>query len=316
MVVQLPKKKSTLLSIPLRFVVDMKGIVRVAATARFCVGLTFIAVSIRTSTSAASSSNNLGPSSLELFQNSWITYKTVVNADLMEHKSMTQKLSDAIHSWIDDRAVASTSTNSLISIADLGCGDLALLGPVYKSLPLKLFCGVDMSLSALSHARLAFADQPDVSTTSTVWLNDDILSWAKTIEMGSDEETICIQKFDVIVCAFSVHHLDDEDKSKILTALVSNKLNKGGVILMADIFRIENEDRDEYIGRFRSHIEANWNVISPDQKIEVVKHVTENDFPASLQHFMSDIAPSCGLNCDLLWSDTADFEKLLKLTVI
>ena len=298
----------------------MKGIVGVAATARFCVGLTFIAVSIRTSTSAASSSNNLGPSSLELFQNSWITYKTVVNADLMEHKSMTQKLSDAIHNWINDRALASTSPNSLISVADLGCGDLALLGPVYKSLPLKLFCGVDMSLSALSHARLAFAGPSDVSTsevtTSSIWLNDDILSWAKTTEMGSDEDTRCIQKFDVIVCAFSVHHLDDEDKTKILTALVSNKLNKGGVILMADIFRIENEDRDEYIGRFRSHIEANWNVITPDQKIEVVKHVTENDFPASLQHFMSTIAPSCGLNCDLLWSDSGDFEKLLKLTVI
>lgn len=287
---------------------------------RFCLGLTFIAVSIRTSTSAASTSNNIGPSSLELFQNSWITYRTVVNADLMEHKSMTQKLSDAINSWINDRALDGTSPSSPISIADLGCGDLALLGPVYKSLPLKLFCGVDMSLSALSHARLAFAGQSDISTseatTSTAWLNDDILSWAKTIEMGSDDETRCVQKFDIIVCAFSVHHLDDDDKTKILTALVSNKLNKGGVILMADIFRIGNEDRDEYIERFRSHIEANWNVISPDQKIEVVKHVTENDFPASLQHFMSDIAPSCGLNCDLLWSDTADFEKLLKLTVI
>lgn len=233
---------------------------------------------------------------------------------------MTQKLSDAINSWINDRALDGTSPSSPISIADLGCGDLALLGPVYKSLPLKLFCGVDMSLSALSHARLAFAGQSDISTseatTSTAWLNDDILSWAKTIEMGSDDETRCVQKFDIIVCAFSVHHLDDDDKTKILTALVSNKLNKGGVILMADIFRIGNEDRDEYIERFRSHIEANWNVISPDQKIEVVKHVTENDFPASLQHFMSDIAPSCGLNCDLLWGDTADFEKLLKLTVI
>jgi SAM-dependent methyltransferase len=280
-------------------------------------------VSISTSTITGSLSNNVGSTSLEMFQNSWSTYKTVVHADLMEHKSLTVKITEAIHSWIDSESSARHSPVTDVSVADLGCGDLALLAPLYGSLPLKMFCGVDMSLSALTLAQLAFSGSSDLSSSSskprTLWLNDDLLNWAKTIEVdqiadGSlSSEHNEIEKFDIIVCAFSVHHVNDEDKQRFLSAIVSNKLKAGGMILMADIFRIENEDRDSYIERFGNHIEGSWGVVTDAQKTEVLKHVRENDFPASLDYFMLHTAPECGLSCELIWSDTGDFEKLLMM---
>ena len=299
---------------------------KVAMKLEILLGVLSVFVATSTSTATGSLSNNVGLSSLDMFQNSWSTYKTVVHADLMEHSSLTAKITEAIHRWIDGESSVRQSPMTDIAIADLGCGDLALLAPLYKSLPLRVFCGVDMSLSALTLAQAAFSGSSDDSSSSstprTLWLNDDLLNWAKTIEVdqtadGSlSTEHNQIEKFDIIVCAFSVHHLNDEDKQRYLTAIVNNKLKARGMILMADIFRIENEERDSYIERFGSHIEKNWDVITETQKAEVLKHVRENDYPASLDHFILHTAPECGLSCELIWSDTGDFEKLLVMKAL
>ena len=285
----------------------------------------FICLCIKVSADSISNSNNAGLTSLEMFQKSWTTYKTVVQADLMEHKSMTARIKQAIDSWIENHSILNNSPKINISVADLGFGDLALLGPVYRALPLQLFCGVDMSLPALKLAQKEFDISSHHSTAEelsskpeTLWLNEDLLSWSRTIEVdqiadGSLSNNSRIQQFDIIVCTFSVHHLSDEDKKKVLVSLSGNKLKKGGIILMADIFMIENEDRNAYIARFLNHITHNWDVISETQKGELVKHVFENDFPAPLKYFMSHTVPECGLNCELLWSDSSDFEKLLVL---
>ena len=179
-------------------------------------------------------------------------------------------------------------------------------------------------------------DGLSASVVRTSWVNEDILSWASntrqnhlnTIQVeqiqGVDGPSISdssstpghIDKYDIVICAFSVHHLNDNDKVKFLKAIIKNKLNKDGIILMADIFRIENEDRDGYISRFGNHIEEKWNTITKQEKIDILSHVRGNDYPASLTHFLSEIAPGCGLSCDVKWSDTGNFEKLVVLRPI
>ena len=296
--------------------------IRVSVWLVALISLLVPAIDATSTTSAVSS--NVGASSLSLFQKSWQTYKAVVSADLMEHASMTKKISEVIHEWIEDRS-SKGYLKSDISIADLGCGDLALLGPVYKSLSLELLCGVDMSLAALELAQIAYQHSPDIGSenSSSLWINADLLSWARTVSAvqgvdGSSDSAgatdgLGLQKFDIIVCAFSVHHLNDEDKIKFLEAIVNNRLKEGGMILMADIFRIKDEDRDEYLQRFSSHIDVTWNTISATEKVSIIKHVTENDFPASLQEFQMSMVPKCGLTGELVWSDTGDFEKLVVL---
>lgn len=290
-----------------------------------CISVFFFCLFIEVSANTVVTSSNVGLSSLEMFQNSWTSYKTVVEADLMEHKSMTATLKQAIDRWIKNYSILNGSPMINMSIADLGCGDLALLGPVYRALPLSLFCGVDMSLPALKLAREGFNGfaqdnivEESSSRPETLWLNEDLLSWSRTIivDQLADErlsDNSRIQQFDIIVCAFSVHHLNDEDKKKFLISLSENKLKKGGTILMADIFMIENEDRAAYLARFLNHINLNWDVLSEAQKRDVLEHVSENDYPASLHHFMSHMIPECGLSSELLWSDSNDFEKLLVL---
>ena len=287
-----------------------------------------IVVSIDVLAVAGSSSNNVGASSLEMFQKSWQTYKAVVTADLMEHASMTKKISEVVHIWMEHMSI-SDNPSADISIADIGCGDLALLGPLYKSLPLKSFHGVDMSLSALNLAQKAFqltsedgVLDSNAANIQTKWINEDLLRWAGNvqIEQTADGDVVDMiesqQKFDIIICAFSVHHLNDEDKIRFLQALKSNKLKPKGMILMADIFRTGEEDRESYLTRFGNHIQATWNSISETDQASVLKHVRENDYPASLKDFVSLIAPACDLSCEVVWGDTANFEKLVVLRLL
>jgi SAM-dependent methyltransferase len=197
-----------------------------------------------------------------------------------------------------------------------------------------------MSLPALTLAQIAFngeniienmSDEDTIiksaSGASTSWVNLDLLTWATselsiTVDGIADQESNIVDnmgddisgnKFDIVICAFSVHHLNDEDKKQYLQGIIKNRLNQDGIILMADIFRIDGEDREGYISRFASHIEGKWNKISDLEKIGILKHVTENDYPASLPEFLNEIAPSCGLSCEVLWTDTGNFEKLVLL---
>ena len=285
-------------------------------------------VSFDPSTASSLSSNNVGASSLEMFQQSWQTYKSVVNADLMEHASLTRKISEVVHEWIDHTSNSDKARTDL-SVADLGCGDLALLGPLYSSLPLTAFHGVDMSLPALKLAQEAFqiaSENSDFDShgryLSVSWKNEDLLQWARGIEAeyGADGSAVNVaetqQKFDIIICAFSAHHLNDQDKIRFLQALKSNRLKTNGMILMADIFRIEEEDRDSYITRFGNHIETTWNSISKPDLVAVLKHVRENDYPASLQDFITSMSPACDLSCEVVWGDTGNFEKLVVLKAL
>lgn len=85
-------------------------------------------ISNQSSTIETTVSNNVGASSLDLFQKSWQTYKSVVSSDHMEHSSMTMRIKEIIHDWMHSDSTPKRD----ISISDLGCGDLALLGPVYR----------------------------------------------------------------------------------------------------------------------------------------------------------------------------------------
>jgi hypothetical protein len=113
-----------------------------------CLLLTLTFFIFITLSQSTPTSHNVGVSSLDMFQNSWSTYKSVITADHMEHKSLTEKISQVLYSWIESKKD--------LSIADLGCGDLALLAPLYRTLPLKRFTAVDMSKPALELAQEAF----------------------------------------------------------------------------------------------------------------------------------------------------------------
>jgi SAM-dependent methyltransferase len=272
-------------------------------------------------TAAGSSHSNLGGSSLDIFQKTWATYKDVVQGDYMEHRSMTASMTRAINDFLK---LHSGKGPESVDIVDVGCGDLALLAPFYRSLPIRSFCGVDLSLPALDLAKKAF--HGDVATdgtpkpTSAAFVHQDILKWA-SLETEADVATDGAlihdyssgsgpRKFDVVVSSLVVHHLDDDKKGEFLAATFKNRLKAGGVVLMMDVFRKAGEDRETYLERYRRNI-ASWKGIPLEERESVLDHVVNNDFPAAISDFVERIVPSIGAEAKVIWSDSGDFEKLL-----
>lgn len=265
------------------------------------------------------SSSNLGSSSLDLFRQSWLTYREVVKQDYMEHSSMTASLEKVLNGYV--------STISNVAIADIGCGDLALLASMYRKLPtLKAFTGVDLSQPALELAKRELSILSD--TAHLDWIEQDLLSWSRneqptrqldSADIAPDGSSVTTPlpdgmntaKFDVVICAFSVHHLHDEGKQEFLNNVFQHRLKENGIILMADIFRTAGETREAYMDRFSTHIEREWKLLTQEQKTSILNHVLSNDFPAPLDTFISTTAANAGATAEVLWSDSANFEKLL-----
>ena len=158
-------------------------------------------------------SQNHGKESLELFQNSFDTYQAIVNNDYLEHKSMTQSLTNILNKYV------SLSQPKDLAIADLGCGDLALLNHIYKKLPISTFTGVDASLPALEIAKTRLLSSL-VDPMTFNWVNGDLLDWAQS-HIDNNHKTQ--QYYDIIICAYSVHHLLDDIISQTDMNINSNK---------------------------------------------------------------------------------------------
>ncbi|NDF63523.1 MAG: SAM-dependent methyltransferase, partial [Synechococcaceae bacterium WBB_3_034] len=62
---------------------------------------------------------------MDFFERQWTSYRAIVEHDLMEHRAVANATATAIQSWLDARPDAAPAPDLL----DLGCGDLALLGP-------------------------------------------------------------------------------------------------------------------------------------------------------------------------------------------
>jgi SAM-dependent methyltransferase len=252
----------------------------------------------------------------------------------MEHKSLTVALSDCIYQWLSHRP--GTTSDFRISVADLGCGDLACFAPLYRSLPLKLLCGVDMSDPALELAAKNLQETPTdqeeyarfrefsssadfANGVKTAWVNSDVLNWASfdmtktsaTKEPSSDAFD-SNDRFDLIICAFVIHHLSDENKRKYLRGILQNRMNPGGIMLMADVFRCNGEDRNEWLSRFHDAL-FSWTALTEAQKAEFYHHISTSDYPATIEEFTHDIAPDCGWDAHVVWTNSNSIERLVVL---
>ena len=248
-------------------------------------------------------SQNHGKESLELFQNSFDTYQAIVNNDYLEHKSMTQSLTNILNKYV------SLSQPKDLAIADLGCGDLALLNHIYKKLPISTFTGVDASLPALEIAKTRLLSSL-IDPMSFNWVNGDLLDWAQS-HIDNNHKTQ--QYYDIIICAYSVHHLLDDKKRQFLKAIFKNRLKPNGLLIMPDLFLKGYETRDAYITRLTNDVNENWVNLHQNQKLSTIKHFTENDYPSSYHTMISEFAPEAHATAEVAWTDSKDLFKILVL---
>lgn len=240
---------------------------------------------------------------MDLFERQWSTYRRVVDHDLMEHKALSAAITAAIEGWLAQRP----SGSPLPRMVDLGCGDLALLAPLLRRLPLGSYLGIDLAAPVLPLAAAQLQGVP----YPCAWREQDLLSWALE-PAGDDPGASAAAPVDLIHTSFAVHHLTTPEKARFLAAC-RTRLAPTGLLLWADVFREPGESREAYVARYVQRISDGWQALAAEERQRVMDHLSRFDHPAdatAIQH----TAEACGWRWQWLWRGSHRAEALALLT--
>ena len=208
--------------------------------------------------------------SVILFNKNWQLYKKVIDANYMHH--------DLFHSLIGE-ALRRMSNRGPMRFLDLGCGDASQLMDLLQELDVDTYVGYDLSNTAL-----ALATE-----------NLSFMAGKTRFVEGRMEELLSAEEssYDIIHTSFAVHHLDDDMKAAMIR-MASERLAPGGLFIYVDVFRKDVIVRDEYINRYCDHMDKHWPLLSVDEKQSIRDHVTQFDFPSTVDFILAH-ATSSGL---------------------
>lgn len=218
----------------------------------------------------------------------WTAYEKIVSNDYMHHRDFFSALAQEI----DD------SGHQPLSIVDLGCGDCKPVTGLLGRFEVTYYTGIDQSETALVLARK----------------NLSRLGVPFELHCGSiiDELHGLGQKYDLVVCSYSLHHLDILLKQRVLTEC-RRLLKPGGVIGIIDVFREEGESRQTYIERWQNNARQNFRDLAPAELKLLFEHVRAYDFPESVSTYQK-LAETAGFeHCR---SVSQDPERLNRLVIL
>jgi hypothetical protein len=233
---------------------------------------------------------------MDLFAQQWATYRAVVSADLMEHQAVANATAAALEGWWAQRPAGSPRP----TLADLGCGDLALLAPLLQRLPLRSYTGLDLTPEVLPLAQAALGPVP----YPTRWQQDDLLAWIQ-----ADGPPI-----HLLHSAFAIHHLSDSEKTTFLRA-ARQRIAPGGLLIWADVFREPGEALAAYRERYCQRIRSGWSALSHKQQEQVITHLSSFDIPAD-RTAIAATAEAAGWHWHWAWNGQHHAEALAVLTPI
>ena len=231
---------------------------------------------------------------VDLFERQWDTYRGIIDPDWMEHRGLTAACAAALESWM----AAHPERHGRARLADLGCGDLALMDPVFRALPLGSYVGVDLTEQVLPMA----AESLESAPFPTRFVCADVSDF---IESTGEE-------FDLVHASLVLHHLDDEAKVRFLSAL-RRRIRTDGAFLWADVFCEPGEPRPDYASRYARRIRRDWLAIDEDDRESIVTHMCTYDFPADRVAIVV-AAQRVGWRWDWLWHGSHRAEAVAVLT--
>jgi len=232
---------------------------------------------------------------MDLFDRQWSSYRAIVEHNLMEHRQVADATAEAIEGWLTARPEAAPAP----TMVDLGCGDLALLAPLLRRLPLGHYTGLDLATVVLPLAAQALGPVP----YPTDWQEGDLLAWAR----GPGTGTV-----DILHSAYAIHHLDDNQKRDFF-ASARQRVDSNGIFVWVDVFREPGETRAEYVQRYSQRIERLWGVLTPEQKHHVIDHLSNCDIPADREAIKA-MAEASGWHWHWAWQGNHQAEALAVLT--
>lgn len=233
---------------------------------------------------------------MDLFEQQWQTYRSVIENDWMGHRGVTAACSSALKSWV----AAHPARHGQARLLDLGCGDMAQMAPVFRSLPLGAFVGVDLTEQVLPMAASALGEVP----FTTEFHHCDVQRFVEA--QGAS--------FDLVHASFVLHHLSDEEKAHFLSTL-RKRIRPDGAFLWIDVFCEPGESRQDYLTRYVGRIRTEWAAIAVDAREAVVTHITTYDFPADRSAII-DVAADTGWHWEWVWQGNHRAEAAALLTPI
>ena len=229
------------------------------------------------------------------FFDEWSIYEQVLDHDYMFH--------DEIYRGVE-RLVAEHFAARPLSVLDLGCGSARHFSQALAGRSISAYKGYDLSEAPLPEARsnLARLHCP------VEFYQGDLLD-ALRRESGA---------FDLIFCGFSLHHLTSEGKEEFFR-LAHRRLDTGGMLLIVDPARKEDEARPVYLDHYCGWIRSEWQSM-PQAAIDAIcEHIHGNDFPETARDLRA-MAAEAGFDRareleSYGWHHTWSFEKLFSNAV-
>lgn len=234
---------------------------------------------------------------MEFFERQWASYRAIVEHDLMEHRGVAAATATALEEWLARRAPQAPAP----LLVDLGCGDLALLGPLLRRLPLGSYTGLDLAGVVLPLARQALGPV----SYPCHWLEENLLTWAETPDPGA-------ARVDILHSAFAIHHLDDAQKTTFLKG-ARRRLSPDGLFVWTDVFREAGEARQAYLERYVDRIRSGWSPLTAEQQDHVIGHLCSCDIPAD-RAAIAAAAEAAGWSWRWVWQGAHHAEATAVLT--
>ncbi len=196
-------------------------------------------------------------SAATLFADSWSVYVWILEQNYMFHREIYRNIKDYLQAHFGER---------MFSVLDLGCGNAQYFARALTGLPVNGYTGYDLSAVALEEAAHHLA-----ALAAPIALKRGDLLDALQQESGT---------FDLIFSSFAVHHLPSEEKAEFFRRAAS-RCSVDGILVMIDVMRDEEQDRDTYLDAYASLMASSWSALPRDALAQIESHVRENDQPES-----------------------------------
>ena len=206
-----------------------------------------------------------------LFAKEWQVYRKIYENDYLAHKALI----NIAKLWLSEAAGAPPN------LIDLGCGDGLVAHSLLENRPFQSYIGVDGSAQALALAKSELAPYGDRIALYEADFRD---------YLSTTGPACC----DVLLVSFALHHLIDSEKAIFLRDS-RRAIAEGGLLILIDLLRPEQESRVDYLERLCLEADHTWTALEAEERSMAIQHIREHDHPAQL----SDLR---------YWSDQSGFQ--------
>ena len=224
---------------------------------------------------------------LNQFQQQWATYGKLVSENSLSHREVTGILHTTL---VDEFALP-------FNFLDIACGDASIMPEALLDVPVRHYHGIDLSQPALE---LAAANLDELPCEVDLDHRDFYEALTSRTEHA-----------DVAWCSLSIHHLKTGNKLDVFKA-IRDALGIGGIFLLYEPTRIDNEDRAGYLERFQQTTHQLWSYLTEREWRQILDHVSTCDYPESAADWL-EIGEEAGFSSGQeIFKDPTDFYRLFR----